>query len=178
MYDIIFTYGPAAAYSANWDGYEKGSSENEKLYYKTSCDMRGALCAARACILFANGRRHGKLGHRDRAGAAADIDLSGVTLIYPAGDKAASACAKELQHGIAELTGTLPFCLPDSQKTSDECADGAVILVGSTDFPESREAYENLKYGDCTVTAAGRRIVVATASDSALKRRVRLSASL
>lgn len=100
----------------------------------------------------------------------ADVDLSGVTLIYPAGDKAASACAKELQHGIAELTGTLPFCLPDSQKTSDECADGAVILVGSTDFPESREAYENLKYVDCTVTAAGRRIVVATASDSALKK--------
>ena len=100
----------------------------------------------------------------------ADVDLSGVTLIYPTGDKAASACAKEPQHGIAELTGTLPFCLPDSQKTSDECADGAVILVGSTDFPESREAYENLKYGDCTVTATGRRIVVATASDSALKK--------
>ena len=86
----------------------------------------------------------------------------------------ASTFEKDVYNKIKELfktkTGVNPKIETDFVTSGEELYDGPAILIGETDYTESKAAYKKLDNGQATATLSGNKYVIAvSSSDSAEK---------
>ena len=90
---------------------------------------------------------------------------------------------KEIYNKIKELfktkTGVNPKIETDFVASGEEMYDGPAILIGETDYAESKAAYKKLANGQSTATLSGNKYVIAfSTSDSAEKLLTTLKSTL
>ncbi len=79
------------------------------------------------------------------------------------------ACAIDIHKAIKDATGTAPGIRTDWSKDGTHNPDEVEILVGLTDYEESKFIYSQITYGEYLVKIVGNKLVVAAYSESALR---------
>ena len=88
----------------------------------------------------------------------------------------ASAFDKEIYNQIRELlkkhTGVNPEYATDFVAAGEEKYDGPAILIGETNYTESKKAYKSLANGQATATISGNKYIIAASSLDAFEKLV------
>lgn len=73
----------------------------------------------------------------------------------------------DIRNKLKDITGKAPAFETDFQAYDDDGADreGAAILVGETNYEESKEVYEDTKNAECALKVIGNKIVIAFRTD-------------
>lgn len=99
--------------------------------------------------------------------------IDGVLTLFAAGDyrakvirgETASSEEREVYNQIKDLikkrTGVSPSIATDFVAAGQELYDGPAILIGETDYAESKAAYKKLGEGEATATFTGNKYVIA-----------------
>ena len=77
--------------------------------------------------------------------------------------------ARSVIDTVKQLTGAMPKLGTDWVKRGESLdSESYEILVGMTDYPETRQVMESLKYGECAVRLVGNKIVVFGYTDTTM----------
>ena len=123
----------------------------------------------------------------DGSGDSSDIDVSiesedGAIPIFKNGEyvakiiraESATAFEKDIYNKIKELfknkTGVNPKIETDFVAAGEELYDGPAILIGETDYTESKTAYNKLGNGQASATISGNKYVIAVSSADAAEK--------
>ena len=123
----------------------------------------------------------------DGSGDSSDIDISiesedGAIPIFKNGEyvakiiraESATAFEKDIYNKIKELfknkTGVNPKIETDFVAAGEELYDGPAILIGETDYTESKTAYNKLGNGQASATISGNKYVIAVSSADAAEK--------
>ena len=129
--------------------YSDGGSENANTDSNGNENTGDVVAKDGTIVLWANGEYQAKVIRKENAGEF---------------DKEKYAEFREL---IKKKTKKLPAYASDFVASGQELDDGPAVLIGNTDYPESKAVYRTLKDGQAKAIISGNKYVIAYSNESA-----------